>query len=287
MLGKTKKEAPKDETSFNAQLLIRAGFVQKEMAGVYAYLPMGYRVLQKIVQVIREEMDAIGGQEIHLSSLQNPETWTATNRWSDEVIDVWFKTKLHTGTEVGLATTHEEPLTQIMTQYIHSYRDLPTYVYQFQTKFRNEPRARSGLLRLREFLMKDLYSFNKDDKTHEDFYEKAKGAYHKIFDRLGIGDSTYLTFASGGAFSKYSHEFQTVCENGEDTIYLSEEKELAINKEVYNDEVLNEVEDSVFMEDVHHGGPEGVLMTVPPSEVASRACPAVSKVHAIGSTAEG
>jgi prolyl-tRNA synthetase len=241
LLGKTKKNAPKDETSLNAQLLIRAGFVQKEMAGVYAYLPMGYRVLQKIVQVIREEMNAIGGQEIHLSSLQNPETWTATNRWSDEVIDVWFKTKLHTGTEVGLATTHEEPLTQIMTQCIHSYRDLPTYVYQFQTKFRNEPRARSGLLRMREFLMKDLYSFSKDDKNHEDFYEKTKEAYHKIFERLGIGDSTYLTFASGGAFSKFSHEFQTVCENGEDTIYLSKKKNIAVNKEVYTDEVLAEL----------------------------------------------
>jgi len=242
LLGKTKKEAPKDETSFNAQLLIRAGFVQKEMAGVYAYLPLGYRVLQKIVQVIREEMDAIGGQEIHLSSLQNPETWTATNRWSDEVIDVWFKTKLKSGTEVGLATTHEEPLALIMSQYLHSYRDLPTYVYQFQTKFRNEPRARSGLLRLREFMMKDLYSFNKDEEGLDKFYDQAKDAYHKIFDRLGIGKETYLTFASGGAFSKYSHEFQTICENGEDTIYLSEEKNLAVNKEVYNDEVLAELE---------------------------------------------
>lgn len=242
LLGKTKKQAPKDEQSFNAQLLIKAGFVQKEMAGVYAYLPLGYRVIQKIVQVIREEMDAIGGQEIYLSALQNPETWTATNRWSDEIIDVWFKTKLHTGTELGLATTHEEPLTQIMTQYVHSYRDLPLYIYQFQTKFRNEPRARSGLIRLREFLMKDLYSFNKDEAGLEKFYEEAKESYHKIFDRLGIGDATYLTFASGGAFSKFSHEFQTVCENGEDTIYLCKEKKLAVNKRVLSDEVLNELD---------------------------------------------
>ncbi len=241
LLGKTTKQTPKDETSINAQLLIRGGFVQKEMAGVYAFLPLGYRILQKVVQIIREEMNAIDGQELHLGALQDPDVWAKTDRWSDEVIDVWFKTKLQSGTEIGLATTHEEPLSQIMTNYVQSYRDLPMYVYQFQTKFRNELRARSGLLRTREFLMKDLYSFNKDQKGLDDYYEKAIKAYHKVFDRVGIGDQTYTTFASGGPFSKFSHEFQTVCENGEDVIYLDEGKKIGINKEVLTDDVLEEL----------------------------------------------
>jgi len=238
LLGKTKKTAPKDETSLNAQLLIRGGFIQKEMAGVYAFLPLGKRVLDKIIQVIREEMNAIGGQELLLGSLQNPEVWQKTDRWSDEAVDVWFRTALSNGTELGLAHTHEEPLTQLLTHYISSYKDLPVYPYQFQTKFRNELRARSGLLRTREFVMKDLYSFNTDETGLEKFYKEAQAAYHKVFNRLGIGDSTYLTFASGGAFSKYSHEFQTVCEGGEDTVYLNREKGIAINKEVYTDEVI-------------------------------------------------
>ncbi len=238
LLGKTTKSAPKDETSLNAQLLIRGGFVQKEIAGVYAFLPLGKRVLDKIIQVIREEMNVIGGQEILLGSLQNPEIWQKTNRWANESVDIWFRTALSNGTELGLAHTHEEPLTQLLTHYISSYKDLPVYPYQFQTKFRNELRARSGLLRTREFVMKDLYSFDADEAGLEGFYEKAQEAYKKIFNRLGIGDRTYLTFASGGTFAKYSHEFQTVCENGEDTIYLSRKKGLAINKEVYNDEVL-------------------------------------------------
>jgi prolyl-tRNA synthetase len=241
MLGKTKKDVSKDETSNNAQLLIKGGFVQKEMAGVYAYLPLGYRVLQKIIRVIREEMDEIGGQEVHLGSLQNPEVWEKTERWSNDVIDVWFKTTLQSGTEVGLANTHEEPLTQIMTHYVQSYKDLPMYIYQFQTKFRNELRAKSGLLRTREFIMKDLYSFNRTQEGHDKFYGVAKEAYHKIFDTLGIGDKTFLTFASGKPFSKYSHEFQTICEQGEDIIYLDRNKKIAINKEVYTDEVINDL----------------------------------------------
>ena len=242
LIGKTSKQVPSGEESRNAQLLIRAGFVQKEMAGVYAFLPLGNIVLQKIIQIIREEMNAIGGQEIHLGSLQNPEVWQKTNRWGDDVIDVWFKTQLATGTEIGLATTHEEPLTQIMTNYINSYKDLPMYAYQFQTKFRNELRARSGLLRTREFIMKDLYSFNKTQEDLDKFYEEAKDAYHKIFERCGIGNETFVCFASGGPFSKYSHEFQTVCENGEDTIYLSKDKKIAVNKEVFTPEVLKDLD---------------------------------------------
>ncbi len=241
LVGKTRKDAPKDEESINAKILIRGGFIHKEISGAYIFLPLGLRVLNKIVQIIREEMLAIDGQEMELTALQNPKTWKATNRWSDDIVDVWFKTKLSSGTEVGLAPTHEEPLTKLLTQQISSYKDLPMYVFQFQTKFRNELRPQGGLLRAREFLMKDLYSFDKTSKDFEIYYERAKQAYIKIWNRLGIGDKTFLTFASGGSFGKYSHEFQTLCETGEDTIYLDKNKKIAINKEVYNEEVLTDL----------------------------------------------
>lgn len=238
LFTRTSKNAPADETSRNAQLLIQAGFVHKEMAGVYTYLPLGKIVLENIVQIIREEMNAIGGQEMSLTALQNKDVWEATGRWSDDVIDVWFRTKLANGSELGLAPTHEEPLTNVMKQFIKSYKDLPAYPYQFQTKFRNELRSKSGLMRGREFLMKDLYSFSTNSDTHDEFYEKTALAYDKVFARLGLGDITYKTFASGGSFSKYSHEFQTLSDVGEDIIYVHEGKRIAINKEVYNDEVL-------------------------------------------------
>ncbi len=239
LFTKTRKEAPKDEVSKNADLLIRAGFIHKELAGAYAYLPLGLRVLKKIEQIIREEMNAIGGQEIEMTALQDKSIWEKSGRWDDEILDVWFKTNLKNGGEVGLATTHEEPLTALLSEYVSSYRDLPFSVYQFQTKFRNELRAKSGVMRGREFLMKDLYSFSRTTEEHESFYEKVKEAYFKIFKRVGLGENTYLTFASGGSFSKYSHEFQTITEAGEDIIYLSKEKSLAINKEVFNEEVLD------------------------------------------------
>jgi prolyl-tRNA synthetase len=238
LFTKTKKESPADEVSKNAELLIKAGFIYKEMAGVYVYLPLGLRVLNNIMQIIREEMNAIGGQEIVLSSLQEKSTWEATNQWDDTQVDVWFKTKLKNETELGLAVTHEAPITKMLKEFIRSYRDLPQYIYQFQTKFRNEIRAKSGIMRTREFVMKDLYSFDIDEKAHMDFYEKSKAAYKKIFDRAGIGHLTYLTFASGGMFSKFSHEFQTITSAGEDIIYVDEEKNIAVNKEVYNDETL-------------------------------------------------
>ncbi len=238
LFSKTRREAPKDEVSKNAQLLIRAGYVYKEMAGVYAYLPLGLRVLNNVMQVIREEMNAIGAHELFLTSLQDRSVWEKTNRWSDDVVDNWFKTQLKSGSEIGLAFTHEEPLTHLMTEYVQSFRDLPAYVYQFQTKFRNETRAKSGIMRGREFIMKDLYSFSRDVASHEAFYEKAKQAYINVFARVGLGELTYLTFASGGTFSKYSHEFQTVTEAGEDIIYIDEAKRIAVNEEVYNDEVL-------------------------------------------------
>ncbi len=241
IIGKTKKDAPKDEESVSAQLLLRGGFIHKEIAGVYTFLPLGLRVLNKIVQIIREEMVAIDGQEMSLTSLQNSEVWKKSGRYEDDVVDIWFKTKFKNGAETCLAITHEEPLTNLMIQQIESYKDLPLYAFQFQTKFRNEVRPKGGLLRTREFLMKDLYSFDKTKEDHESYYERAKQAYIKIWDRLGIGNDTYVTFASGGSFSKFSHEFQTVCDSGEDTVYLERKKRIAINKEVYNDDVIKEL----------------------------------------------
>ncbi len=235
LFTKTRREAPADEVAKNAQLLVRAGYVHKEMAGVYDFLPLGLRVLNKIIGIIREEMNAIGGEEVFLSALQDPEVWKKSGRWNDEIVDVWFKTRLKNGNELGLGNTHEEALTALMSEYVASYKDLPRYVYQFQNKFRNEMRAKSGIMRAREFIMKDLYSFSKDAASHAEFYEKVAGAYEKIFERVGIGAKTYRTFASGGSFSKYSHEYQTVCAAGEDTIYIDSAKRLALNKEVYDD----------------------------------------------------
>lgn len=241
LFTRTRKQAPADESAKNAQLLIRAGFIHKEMAGVYTFLPLGKRVLENVIQIIREEMNAIGGNEISLTALQQKDVWEKSGRWSDEVMDVWFRTTLANGTELGLAPTHEEPLTALMKNFIDSYKDLPSYPYQFQIKFRNELRSKSGLMRGREFTMKDLYSFSKDRVEHEAFYEKCADAYKVIFDRLGIGDITYRTFASGGSFSKFSDEFQTVSPVGEDTIYVHESKGIAINQEVYTDEVMKEL----------------------------------------------
>jgi len=205
---------------------------------VYSYLPLGLRTLNKIVQIIREEMNAIGGQELVMTALQDKELWSRTDRWDDDKVDNWFKTSFKSGGETGLAITHEEPLTRIMTDHISSYRDLPVSAYQFQNKFRNELRAKSGIMRGKEFMMKDLYSFSKDEAEHTAFYDKARAAYVKVFQRMGIGERTYVTFASGGIFSEFSEEFQTVSEAGEDTIYVDEEKRIAVNKEVMTDETL-------------------------------------------------
>ncbi|MEX0930257.1 MAG: aminoacyl--tRNA ligase-related protein [Candidatus Paceibacterota bacterium] len=241
LFTKTRKEAPKDETAKNAKLLIRAGFVHKEMAGVYAYLPLGLRVIEKVKTIIREEMNAVGGQELELTALQQKDVWEKTDRWSDELDDgIWFKTALNGGSDLGLAFTHEEPLTSLMGENVNSYKDLPAYVYQFQTKFRNELRAKSGILRGREFLMKDLYDFSLNKEDHEAFYEKMKEVYMRVFTRAGIGDKTYLTISSGGSFSKYSYEFQTLTEAGEDVIVFDEEKKIAINKDDYSKDLLSD-----------------------------------------------
>lgn len=238
---KTRREVPADETAQNAQFLIRGGFVFKEMAGVYSLLPLGLRVIKKIEKIIREEMNAIGGIEMKTSVLQSKEVWMKSNRWDDSLVDNWFKTKFKNGTEVGLSFTNEEAYSNILKQYINSYKDLPAYPYDFKEIFRNEARSKSGLLRGREFFWKALYSFSKNESEHLSFYNQASEAYKKIFNRVGIAKQTYLTFASGGTFSRYSHEFQTICEAGEDIIYLDEEKKLAVNKEVYNDQVLKDL----------------------------------------------
>ena len=238
LFTKARREAPADEVAKNAQLLVRAGYIHKEMAGVYDYLPLGLRVIDKIRNIIREEMNAIGGEEVLLSTLQDPEIWKLTDRWSDEKVDVWFRTELKNGSELGLGCTHEEPMVRMMRDHIASYRDLPRATYQFQTKFRNELRAKSGIMRGREFLMKDMYSFSRDEAALDAFYEQAIQAYKNVYARTGVGDKTYLTFASGGMFSKYSHEFQTICDAGEDRIYIDEEKNIAVNDEVMQDDIL-------------------------------------------------
>ncbi len=238
---KTRKEVPAEEVALNAQLLIRAGYIYKEMAGVYAYLPLGLMVIENIKNIIRAEMSALAGQELIMTNLQRQELWEKTNRWDDRSVDVWFKSQLKNGQQVGLAWSHEEPITTMMKDFIVSYRDLPVSVYQFQTKLRNETRAKSGIMRTREFVMKDLYSYSLDDQQHQDFYDKVTASYHRVFNAVGLGDNTFFTFASGGAFTQFSHEFQTVTEAGEDTIYLDRSKKIAINEEVYTPRVLKQL----------------------------------------------
>ena len=238
---KTLREAPKDETAKNGALLTRAGYIHKEMAGVYDFLPLGIRVIENIKNIIREELNQLGCEELQMTALQNPEPWEKTGRFSDQAVDIWFKTNLASGGELGLAPTHEEPIVNLMKSYISSYKDLPLSVYQFQTKFRNELRAKSGILRGREFLMKDLYSFHANEEDLDKFYAEVEVAYKKIYERLGLGEDTFETFASGGIFSKYSHEFQTFLPVGEDDVYYNADKSVVLNKEVLNPETLNDL----------------------------------------------
>jgi prolyl-tRNA synthetase len=241
LFTKTRKEAPADEMAKNAQLLIRAGFVHKEMAGAYDLLPLGFRVVDNIKKIIREEMNALGGQEFIMTGIQSKDVWTATDRWNDDIVNIWFKSELHAGGQIGFGWSHEEPITEMIKNHISSFRDLPIYVYQFQTKLRNELRAKSGLMRGREFVMKDMYSYSTDAEQHEKFYQKTIDAYKKVFDRLGVGEDTFVTFAAGGAFTEFSHEFQTICEAGEDVIYINREKNIAINEEVLNEKTLKDL----------------------------------------------
>lgn len=237
LFGKTLREPPKDEQSVNAQLLAQAGYVEKLMSGVYSYLPLGLRVLKRVEQIIRDEMNALGGQEVLLPALHPKEIWDATGRWTLYAEErVMYQFVDHSGRFLGLGPTHEEVVTPLAKRDVMSYRDLPFSLYQFQTKFRSELRAKSGILRGREFIMKDLYSFHANEEDLNAYYERAKQAYHSIFKRCGIGDQTLLTFASGGSFSKYSHEFQTLTPAGEDTIYICRTCGIAINDEIIADQ---------------------------------------------------
>ncbi len=230
LFTKTIKELPKDETSYNAQALLRAGFIDKLAAGVYSFLPLGWRVVNKIQNIVREEMMAVNGQEINMPSLAPKENWQATGRW--ETLDVLFKINGSDDKEYVLNPTHEEVVTPLAKKFIYSYRELPIAVFQIQNKFRNEKRAKSGLLRGREFLMKDLYSFHANQEDLDLYYDQVIIAYNNIFKRFGLAEKTYLTFASGGSFSKYSHEFQTLTEAGEDIIYVCESCQMAVNQEI-------------------------------------------------------
>lgn len=237
LFTKTLKETPADEESRNAKLLIRAGFIDKVMAGVYTFLPLGNRVLKKIEGIIREEMDAIGSQEIYMPSLSPRSLWERTDRGD---IDVLFEargandnSRRINDSSYILNPTHEEVVTPLMQKFAVSYKDLPVSVYHIQTKFRNEPRPKGGLLRGREFRMKDMYSFHTSSEDLLDFYEKSKKAYMNVFERLGIGGDTYITLASGGDFTKkYSHEFQTICPGGEDVCFYDSDNDICYNREV-------------------------------------------------------
>lgn len=231
LFTKTLRDAPADETAVNAQLLIRGGFIHKIAAGVYVYLPLGLRVLDRINDIIRDEMNATGAQELHMSVLQNKETWMTTNRW-DSARDVMYQFKDASGHETGLGWTHEEPLTELARHHINSYKDLPRAVYQIQTKFRNEPRAKSGLLRGREFLMKDLYSFHATEENLDEYYNRVADAYDAIFLRCGL--PAVRCKASGGSFSEFSDEFQVYSEVGEDKVYHTKDNTFVCNDDVYD-----------------------------------------------------
>ena len=230
LFGKTRKDISKDEKSINAQLLTKAGFIEKQMAGAYNYLPLGLKVFRKIENIIREEINKIGGQEMIMPSLQAKELWERTGRWQ-EMKSIMYQFKDQNGSDIGLGATHEEVITDIVKKHLTSYKDLPIYLYQIQNKFRDEKRAKSGLLRGREFIMKDLYSFNKDEESMDKYYQKTRQAYLKIFKRLGL--NAFSVEASGGDMSKeYSHEFMVKTEVGEDITVLCNKCQWAQNKEI-------------------------------------------------------
>jgi prolyl-tRNA synthetase len=229
LFTKTSKTVQADSDSINARYLTQAGYVDKAMAGVYNWLPLGLRTLRKVVGIVREEMDALGGQEVQLTGLQPKENWLTTGRWDS--VDVLFKIPSQTGKEYGLAPTAEEMMTPLVQSFVRSYKDLPLAVYQVGTKFRDELRAKSGILRGREFLMKDLYSFHATREDFEQFYEQAKQAYLRVYSRCGL--EAKITESSGGAFSKkVSHEFQVETPAGEDNLLLCRACTFAQNSEI-------------------------------------------------------
>ncbi|MCX6721277.1 MAG: His/Gly/Thr/Pro-type tRNA ligase C-terminal domain-containing protein [Candidatus Staskawiczbacteria bacterium] len=227
---KTTREKSAEAEAISHDLLARAGFVDQLMAGVYSFLPLGFRVLKNIENIIRKNMVEAGGQEILMPVLQPKENWVKTGRWNN--LEILFKVSGSGDKEYALGPTHEEVVSPLAKKIIFSYRDLPFSVFQIQTKFRDELRVKSGLLRTREFLMKDMYSFHESQADLDKYYDKLTKVYFNIFKELGIGKDTYLTLASGGTFSKYSHEFQMLTPAGEDTIYICNKCKTAINKEI-------------------------------------------------------
>jgi prolyl-tRNA synthetase len=232
--SKCLKDVPKEEVSINSQWLIRGGFINRLMGGVYSYLPLGMRVLHKVENIVRDEMNAMGSAEILMPALHPKQAWEVTGRW-DKMTDIIYQVSGGEDKVFGLGPTHEEIVTPLMATVIQSYKDLPASVYQIQTKYRNEARPKSGLLRGREFRMKDMYSFHIEQSELDAYYERAIESYHAVFRRCGIGDRTFLTYASGGVFSKFSHEFQAITPNGEDTVFLDRAKGFAVNKEIIDD----------------------------------------------------
>ncbi len=223
-------EAPADADSANAKFLIQGGFIEREAAGIYNYLPLGMRVLTKICDIVREEMNAVDGQEIFMPVLAPRENWKQTGR--DETMDpILYRTKGAGDHDFVLGPSHEEIVTPLVKKFVRSYKDLPLSVYQIQAKFRNEPRAKAGILRGREFGMKDMYSFHRDNADLDAYYERAKEAYTKVYKRLGL--TAYVVEASGGAFAdSHSHEFSVVTPVGEDTILVCEKCNFAQNIEI-------------------------------------------------------
>jgi len=236
LFPKTIKEAPKDEVAVNAKYLIRGGFIDKLMAGSYSLLPLGRRVERKIEQIVREEMDKTGAQEVLMPLLHPKEIWNETGRWESakEVMYQFEKDEK----SYALSFTHEEIVMDLIRKHINSYKDLPVKVYHFSTKFRNELRAKSGILRGREFLMKDLYSAHTTKEDLMDYYWKVADAYIRVYENLGL--KAYITEASGGVFTnEHTHEFQVESEVGEDTIYMADGWKFAKNEEVMTAEDRN------------------------------------------------
>lgn len=229
LFGKTIKNAPKDETAVNAKLLLRGGFIDKLMAGSYTLLHLGRRVEQKIEQIIREEMNATGAEEILMPLLHPKAIWNETGRW-DSAREVMYQFKKN-DKEYALSFTHEEIVMDLVKKHVSSYKDLPVKIYHFSTKFRNELRAKSGILRGREFLMKDLYSVHTSEEDLNKYYDEMKKVYLKIFKRLGL--NAIITEAGGGVFTdKITHEFQVLSEAGEDEIIYCPGGDFSANAEV-------------------------------------------------------
>jgi prolyl-tRNA synthetase len=237
LFSKTLREAPKDEVSKNAKLLLKAGFIDKLMAGSYTLLPLGFRVKEKIEQIIREEIDATGANEMLMPLLHPKAIWNETGRW-DTAKEIMYQFKKD-DKEFVLSFTHEEIVMDLIRKHIVSPKDFPVKVYHFSTKFRHEPRAKSGILRGREFLMKDLYSAHLTEEDMYKYYWEVADAYLKIFKRIGL--DAKIVEAAGGVFTKArTHEFQVLCEQGEDTIYYCNECDFAQNKEIFEGKAEDE-----------------------------------------------